>query len=42
MVANVGTLCAEFAGIAAGMELLAGTSRYVSVPIAAVEASQCF
>ncbi len=35
LVANLGTLCAEFAGVAAGMELLAGTSRYVSVPLAA-------
>lgn len=35
-VANVGTICAELAGIAAGMEVLAGTSRYVSVPLAAV------
>jgi len=36
VIANLGTLCAEFAGIAAGMELLGGVSRYVSVPIAAV------
>ena len=36
VVANVGTICAELAGIAAGMELLAGTSRYVSVPLAAI------
>jgi NRAMP (natural resistance-associated macrophage protein)-like metal ion transporter len=35
VIANVGTLCAEFAGVAAGMELLGGVSRYVSVPIAA-------
>ena len=34
MVANFGTTCAEFAGIAAGMELF-GASRYVSVPVAA-------
>src|SRR3954454_10917143 len=39
VVANVGTICAEFAGIAAGMELLAGTSRYASVPVAAVAVS---
>jgi NRAMP (natural resistance-associated macrophage protein)-like metal ion transporter len=39
VVANVGTLCAEFAGVAAAMELLTGTSRYVSVPIAAVAVS---
>jgi len=38
-VANLGTLCAEFAGVAAGMELLAGVSRYVSVPVAAVAVS---
>lgn len=35
VVANVGTTCAEFAGIAVGMELF-GVSRYVSVPLAAV------
>ena len=35
VVANVGTICAELAGVAAGMEVLAGTSRYVSVPLAA-------
>jgi NRAMP (natural resistance-associated macrophage protein)-like metal ion transporter len=39
VVANVGTICAEFAGVAAGMQVLAGTSRYVSVPIAAVAVS---
>ena len=36
VVANVGTICAELAGIAAGMDVLAGTSRYMSVPLAAV------
>ena len=36
VVANLGTLCAEFAGVAAALELLAGVSRYVSVPLAAV------
>lgn len=36
VVANVGTICAELAGVAAGMEVLAGTSRYVSVPVAAL------
>ena len=36
VIANVGTLCAELAGVAAGMEVLAGTSRYVSVPLAAL------
>jgi Mn2+/Fe2+ NRAMP family transporter len=35
VVANIGTAAAEFAGIAAGSELL-GVSRYVSVPVAAV------
>ena len=35
VVANAGTTCAEFAGVAAGLEL-AGVSRYVSVPPAAV------
>ncbi len=39
LVANTGTLCAEFAGVAAGMELLGGMSRYVSVPLAAVGVS---
>lgn len=36
VVANLGTLCAELAGIAAAMQLLGGASRYVSVPVAAV------
>lgn len=27
VIANTGTLCAEFAGVAAGMELLSGMSR---------------
>jgi Mn2+/Fe2+ NRAMP family transporter len=35
VIANTGTLCAEFAGVAAGMELLGGMSRYLSVPLAA-------
>jgi NRAMP (natural resistance-associated macrophage protein)-like metal ion transporter len=35
VVANVGTATAEFAGIAAGSELL-GISRYVAVPLSAV------
>jgi NRAMP (natural resistance-associated macrophage protein)-like metal ion transporter len=39
IVANTGTLCAEFAGVAAGMQLLGGVSRYVSVPLAAVAVS---
>jgi Mn2+/Fe2+ NRAMP family transporter len=38
IVANLGTTCAEFAGVAASLEL-AGVSRYVSVPIAAVGVS---
>jgi Mn2+/Fe2+ NRAMP family transporter len=38
VVANIGTTCAEFAGIAAGFGL-AGVSRYVSVPIAAIVVS---
>ena len=39
LLANTGTLCAEFAGVAAGMQLLGGVSRYVSVPFAAVGVS---
>ncbi len=39
VVANVGTICAEFAGVAAGMQVLSGTSRYVSVPLAALAVS---
>ena len=38
VTANLGTTCAEFAGVAAGMEL-AGMSRYVSVPLAAAAVS---
>lgn len=38
VVANIGTTCAEFAGIAAGFELF-GISRYLSVPFAAVAVS---
>jgi Mn2+/Fe2+ NRAMP family transporter len=38
IVANVGTMCAEFAGIAAAGDL-AGMPRYVGVPIAAVAVS---
>ncbi|AYE93977.1 Mn transporter [Mycobacterium paragordonae] len=38
VIANVGTTCAEFAGIAAGSELF-GVSRYASVPAAAVVVS---
>jgi NRAMP (natural resistance-associated macrophage protein)-like metal ion transporter len=39
VLANTGTLCAEFAGVAAGMDLLTGTSRYISVPLAAIGVS---
>lgn len=35
VIANTGTLCAEFAGISAALELLGGVTRYLSVPIAA-------
>jgi Mn2+/Fe2+ NRAMP family transporter len=35
VVANLGTTCAEFAGVAASLGL-AGVSRYVSVPVAAL------
>ena len=35
VIANLGTLCAELAGVAAAMDLLLGVSRYVSVPLAA-------
>jgi NRAMP (natural resistance-associated macrophage protein)-like metal ion transporter len=35
LLANLGTTCAEFVGVAAGLELF-GVSRYVSVPCAAV------
>jgi NRAMP (natural resistance-associated macrophage protein)-like metal ion transporter len=39
VVANLGTLCAEFAGVAAGAELLGGVPRPVSVPLAALGVS---
>jgi Mn2+/Fe2+ NRAMP family transporter len=39
VVANVGTMCAEFAGVAASLELLAGLSRYATVPIAGIAVS---
>jgi Mn2+/Fe2+ NRAMP family transporter len=39
VVANVGTMCAEFAGVAAGLELLAGISRYATVPLAGIGVS---
>lgn len=38
VIANVGTTCAEFAGVAAGFELF-GVSRHISVPVAAVTVS---
>jgi Mn2+/Fe2+ NRAMP family transporter len=38
LVANLGTTCAEYAGVAASLDL-AGVSRYVSVPIAALGVS---
>ena len=39
LIANTGTLCAEFAGVAVAGDLLAGASRYVTVPIAAAGVS---
>lgn len=36
VVANTGTLCAEFAGVAAASDLLGGVSKYVTVPLAAL------
>jgi NRAMP (natural resistance-associated macrophage protein)-like metal ion transporter len=39
VIANTGTLCAEFAGVAAAMDLLGGMSRYLSVPLAAAAVS---
>jgi Mn2+/Fe2+ NRAMP family transporter len=39
VVANVGTMCAEFAGVAASLELLAGISRYATVPLAGIAVS---
>ena len=39
VIANIGTLCAEFAGVAAAMDLLGGMSRYLSVPLAAAGVS---
>jgi Mn2+/Fe2+ NRAMP family transporter len=38
VVANVGTMCAELAGVAAGLELF-GISRYLSVPLAGIGVS---
>jgi Mn2+/Fe2+ NRAMP family transporter len=39
VVANVGTMCAEFAGVATSLELLAGISRYATVPTAGIAVS---
>jgi len=36
IVANFGTLCAEFAGLAAGAELLTGVGRGIAIPVAAI------
>ena len=36
IVANLGTLCAEFAGLAAGADLLFGAPRELAVPVAAL------
>jgi NRAMP (natural resistance-associated macrophage protein)-like metal ion transporter len=38
VIANVGTTCAEFAGVAVGFELF-GIARYISVPVAALVVS---
>jgi len=39
VIANTGTLCAEFAGVSAALDLLGGISRYVAVPLAALAVS---
>ncbi len=39
VIANLGTMCAEFAGVAASLELLAGISRYATVPLAGIGVS---
>jgi NRAMP (natural resistance-associated macrophage protein)-like metal ion transporter len=39
VLANLGTLCAEFAGVAASFELLGGISRYATVPLAGIAVS---
>jgi NRAMP (natural resistance-associated macrophage protein)-like metal ion transporter len=39
VVANVGTICAELAGVAIGADLLTGAPRAVAIPIAAVVVS---
>ena len=39
VVANVGTICAELAGVAIGADLLTGAPRAISIPIAALAVS---
>ena len=39
VIANIGTMCAEFAGVAASLELLAGLNRYATVPLAGIAVS---
>ena len=39
VIANIGTMCAEFAGVAASLELLAGITRYLTVPLAGIGVS---
>ena len=39
LIANTGTMCAEFAGVAASLELLGGISRYITVPLAGIGVS---
>lgn len=39
LVANLGTICAEFAGVAAGMQILAGPGPAISVPVVAAAVS---
>jgi Mn2+/Fe2+ NRAMP family transporter len=39
VIANVGTMCAEFAGVASSLELLGGLSRYLTVPLAGIAVS---
>jgi Mn2+/Fe2+ NRAMP family transporter len=36
VVANFGTLCAEFAGLAAGAHMLTGVGRGIAIPVAAI------
>ena len=36
LLANFGTLCAEFAGLAAGAQLLTGVGRGIAIPVAAL------